>query len=72
MTHIHLAHKGESFQGWEIAMNTMNKQPMNALNKQLQITKLGGQTVLKVHNACYNALDVSRHFVMSVMNLQVP
>lgn len=38
MTHPQLAHKDESFQGWEIAMNIMNKELMNILKKQFQIT----------------------------------
>lgn len=38
MTDPELAHKEESFQGWEIAMNVMNKELMNILNKQFQIT----------------------------------
>jgi hypothetical protein len=37
MMHPQLAQR-VSFQGWEIAMNIMNKELMNTLNKQLQIT----------------------------------
>lgn len=33
-----LAHKEESFQGWEIDMNIMNNELMNILNKHFQIT----------------------------------